>query len=456
MTRLRSAIAAAVALVLLGGLGLPAVADDLDDRLTDAQNQQDAAKNQLDAVTADLAETDSELAQAYIDLQNIEAQLPVAEATLAQAEATLEAAEREADSLAQRLSDAEAEEVTLTAEIATNEEAATDARNGVAEMARQAARGDMGISGLELVVGAQSTDQFVSDYNMAQTAMRTQSSSLDDLRQTEAVTRNSEVRLDAVKVAIADLKTQADAKVVEADTARTEAQDARDDVEDLIDEQQEKKDTIASRRAAEEKRQKELASQNETLRDEIQDIIGLKEAERARIAAEQEAARKAAAAKPAPAAPPAPAPAPAPAPPASGGGAPATGRVLGYPTAVPYITSRYGWRLHPVLGYSRLHAGTDFRAYCGTPIYASAAGTVQWTKYRNGFGNQVLVDHGWVNGSSLMTSYNHLTSFAVSGGQSVAKGQLVGYSGNTGLGTACHLHLEVYVNGGTVDPMSMI
>ncbi|WP_296666960.1 M23 family metallopeptidase, partial [Demequina sp.] len=73
-----------------------------------------------------------------------------------------------------------------------------------------------------------------------------------------------------------------------------------------------------------------------------------------------------------------------------------------------------------------------------------------------GFGNQVMVDHGFVNGNSLMTSYNHLTRFAVGSGQYVTKGQLVGYSGNTGTSTACHLHFETYVNGDTVDPMTLI
>lgn len=456
MTRLRSALAAVLALGLFGTLSvLPAIADDLDDRLAAAQNKAAANQTALDQTTADLSETDAQLAQAYIDLQTIEGQLPVAEATLLQANATLETAQREADALAVRLTDAEDEEVTLTAEIATNATAATEARNGVAEMARQAARGDMGLSGLEFIVGAQSTDEFVSEYNMATTAMRTQSSSLDDLRQTEAVTNNSEVRLAAVKVAIADLKTQADAKVVEADAAAVAAADAKAEVERLIVDQAAKKKTIEDRKVAEQARADALAAESALLTSDIQGIIGLQEAERAAVAAEQERQRQAAAdaaaanqgAAPAPAAP-------APAAPAPGGGG--GGNFLSYPTAVPHVTSSYGYRFHPVLQYNRLHAGTDFRAYCGTPIYAAAGGSVQWTKMRSGYGNQVLVNHGTVNGANLMTSYNHLTSFAVSPGQNVSKGQVVGYSGNTGVGTACHLHFEVYVNGGTVNPMTML
>jgi len=453
MTRLRSLSAALLSVALLVGLSvMPASADDLDDRLADAQAKKDAASSALTAVSDDLAETDEALAQAYIDLQTIEAELPVAQATLDKANAAYETAQREADSLAQRLTDAEAEETTLVDTIAENETASTDAHNAVAEMARQAARGDLGISSLEFVVGAKTTDEFVTQYNMSTTALRTQNSSLEDLRQTQAVTSNTQVRLDAVKDAISTLKTDADAKLVEADAAKTSAADAKTEVERLITEQASKKTTIEERKKTEEARQAELTTQSDDLTSEIQDIIGLQEAERARIAAEQEAQRKAAEAARPPASSgggsPAPAPAPAPAPP--------SGKVLSYPTAVPHITSSYGWRLHPVLGYYRLHAGTDFRAYCGTPIYAAASGTVQWATWKNGFGNQVLLDNGSVNGASLMTSYNHLTSFAVSGGQSVSTGDLVGYSGNTGLGTACHLHFEVYVNGGTVDPMTML
>jgi len=113
-------------------------------------------------------------------------------------------------------------------------------------------------------------------------------------------------------------------------------------------------------------------------------------------------------------------------------------------------------RLHPILGYVRLHSGTDLRTYCNTPIYAGASGTVQWAKFRSGYGNQVLVNHGYWKGSSLMSSYNHLSSYVVGPGQNVSQGQLIGYSGNTGTSAGCHLHFEVYVNGATVDPWPLI
>ena len=89
-------------------------------------------------------------------------------------------------------------------------------------------------------------------------------------------------------------------------------------------------------------------------------------------------------------------------------------------------------RMHPILHYVRLHAGIDLRTYCNTPIYAARAGTVTWAKERFGFGNQVMVDSGYVNGNALSESYNHLTSWSVHAGQHVEQGQLIAHSGNTG------------------------
>jgi murein DD-endopeptidase MepM/ murein hydrolase activator NlpD len=110
-------------------------------------------------------------------------------------------------------------------------------------------------------------------------------------------------------------------------------------------------------------------------------------------------------------------------------------------------------RMHPILHIRKLHDGTDFHAPCGSPVYASADGRVMAAYYNTGYGNRIIIDHGFVRGVSLWTSVNHLTSFAVRVGQHVKKGQLIGHSGTTGYSTGCHMHFMVYVNGYTVDPM---
>jgi murein DD-endopeptidase MepM/ murein hydrolase activator NlpD len=113
-------------------------------------------------------------------------------------------------------------------------------------------------------------------------------------------------------------------------------------------------------------------------------------------------------------------------------------------------------RLHPVLGYWKLHDGTDFGAGCGVPIVAAASGRVVWSTYQGGYGNQVLLNHGMVNGAPMATSYSHLSGFAVSPGQYVSRGQRIGYVGTTGYSTGCHLHFMVYVNGATQNPIGYL
>lgn len=126
---------------------------------------------------------------------------------------------------------------------------------------------------------------------------------------------------------------------------------------------------------------------------------------------------------------------------------------LSRPVAGARISSQYGYRIHPILGYRKLHAGTDFAAPCGTPITAAADGTVVTAGWGGGFGNLVVVAHGNVDGRSLATAYAHQSRLAVSAGQQVSRGQVIGYIGTTGSSTGCHLHLETRVAGTPVNPM---
>nr|WP_295658691.1 M23 family metallopeptidase [Polymorphobacter sp.] len=111
-------------------------------------------------------------------------------------------------------------------------------------------------------------------------------------------------------------------------------------------------------------------------------------------------------------------------------------------------TSAFGMRLHPILGFSRLHQGTDFGAAMGSPIMAAAAGKVTFAGWHGGHGNYVQILHH----PGLMTAYAHMSKFAVKPGTVVAQGQVIGYVGSTGLSTGPHLHYEVWVNQKPVDP----
>lgn len=115
------------------------------------------------------------------------------------------------------------------------------------------------------------------------------------------------------------------------------------------------------------------------------------------------------------------------------------------------ITSTYGMRRHPILGYLRMHSGIDFGGGYGAPIYAVTDGVVSFAGRNGGYGNFVRINHG----SGLGSGYGHMSRIAVSSGQRVARGQLIGYIGSTGLSTGPHLHYELYRNGRPVNPASV-
>lgn len=113
-------------------------------------------------------------------------------------------------------------------------------------------------------------------------------------------------------------------------------------------------------------------------------------------------------------------------------------------------SSAYGWRIHPIYGTRKFHAGEDIPAGYGAEILAAASGTVITAGWVSGYGNYTVIDHG----GGMMTAYGHQSSIAVSVGQTVTQGQVIGYVGSTGNSTGPHLHFEVYINGATVDPKS--
>ena len=121
------------------------------------------------------------------------------------------------------------------------------------------------------------------------------------------------------------------------------------------------------------------------------------------------------------------------------------------PIAAARITSGFGVRYHPILGYSKMHTGVDFAAPIGTPIFASGNGTVLTAGWHSGYGRRVEIQHA----NGYVTAYNHLSGFArgMTEGVRVRQGQVIGYLGSSGLSTGPHLHYEVMVNSHFVDPM---
>ena len=169
-----------------------------------------------------------------------------------------------------------------------------------------------------------------------------------------------------------------------------------------------------------------LSNTKETRAEYLHEVEGLL-AESAGLAAKIRSAQSAAAGSPAP--------------------------VVSAPSAAGYIwpvhgvmTSSFGWR------WGRMHEGIDIAVGSGTPVVASASGTVIVAGWVGGYGNLVVIDHG----NGIATAYGHNTNVTVGTGQQVAQGQLIAYSGSTGHSTGPHVHFEVRVNGSPVDPLGYL
>ncbi|MCV2393730.1 peptidoglycan DD-metalloendopeptidase family protein [Actinotalea sp. M2MS4P-6] len=425
--QLRALMAALIGVALVTvGFAVPSQADEWDDKRAQNQARQDAVNKALDELSAELEETGQALIDAYAELQGIQAQIPVAEAQLKEAEDTLATLQREAAIIAQRLETATTLESEITTKIETDTQRADDLRAAIGRMARDAYKGDMTTSAMSAVLDSSSTDEFVQQSELASVALRTQTQALREVEQIVGVNRNREARLVAVREQITELKKEADQNVADAEVARQKAEARKADLVALEKEAKAKAAEIESQKASLQDQQAELEKQQAQLEADLKKIV----------AAQEEARRKA--------------------------GQTPIGSTASQPFINPssvnpiYKTSDYGMRFHPILHYWRMHAGVDLRTWCNTPVYAAAAGTVEWAQYRAGYGNQVMLNNGYWNGKSLMSSYNHLSSFAVSAGQKVSQGQLIAYAGNTGTSAACHLHFEVYINGATTDPWPLI
>lgn len=405
----------------VAGSGIVRQDSDYDEQIAAANKKAKQFEDELDRLDSELEDTDAAIVRTNRKILEMERKLPTLRKELHLAKERLNAALVQQEIVAEKLKAARAQDEAITEQIAGDVLRIEDLKVTLGVLARDQYMGEGSNESLSLVFGAQTSREFVDKFAAQHSASRVQATALEEIEQIAATNRNRGERQAAVRVYIEELKLEADALVKEADAARDVAQEKKDQVDKALDEMSALKAELAAQRADAIAKQRAIEKQQEKVRDQILVLV------RKKMESQQHQ-------NPTP----------------LGKG------YLSFPTKVPYITSNYGMRYHPVLHYWRLHAGTDFRAYCGTPIYASAEGRVEWAKSVGGFGNQVMVDHGIVKGNSLFTSYNHLSRINVRAGQYVTRSTIVGYSGSTGTSTACHLHFEVYLNGATVNPMSIL
>ncbi len=130
-----------------------------------------------------------------------------------------------------------------------------------------------------------------------------------------------------------------------------------------------------------------------------------------------------------------------------------SGGIMCWPApSYTYISSPYGYRIHPIYGTKKFHSGVDMAAPGGSPILAAADGVVTFSGWNGGYGNCLIIDHG----NGISTLYGHASKLLVGKGARVSRGQKVALVGTTGASTGNHLHFEVLNNGATTDPMAYL
>lgn len=398
MTPSRSLVAALAALVLFTVIVPAAIADELDDDLGEVRSRIDALSDQIDSAAASRSSLAREVKAAKVRMDEALLALDALRDELALVRARLVVKEQ-----ALRESRAQLHEQYQVLALTRTELAAarTDAADWAVETYMSAGAGvpEVAFSAAawnEVTVGIEYLDR-VTESGVAAVA-RFETLLADEERTGAAI--------EATEAALVD------------EVASLEA--TRADLERLEEELEAKSEELR----AEVERQRALLVRVEA---EIAELEG----ELASLERQEDDIRSLIAARS-----------------SSGGRAP--GRLV---RPVPgVIESGFGPRFHPILGYSRMHNGLDLHCASGEAIVSAEAGTVILAGTKGGFGKTVMIDHG----GGMVTLYAHQSGYAVSTGEGVGAGQVVGYCGSTGLSTGPHLHFEVRINGNPVNPANYL
>jgi murein DD-endopeptidase MepM/ murein hydrolase activator NlpD len=372
---------------------------------------------QVEQLGEDLHDQTKEVKEATGARAVAEAKLPPAQAALATARTALAVAQdAEFDAgLSLAATEAHAEQALMEYLVAQAQIRAH--REALAAFARQAYMGG-DFQRLSVLMDAQSPEELTSAMTYYSSVNRSEKQVLADLDVLKDELEQKQESLDDARERILEEQEAAEAAVQNTARASDAATAAQAEVQALIDARAVALDKAEDLKVEIEKRLAAMKAESDRLAEIIR-----QRAEAARKAAEK-TGRKV----------------------VQGTG------LLSRPVNGP-ITSPYGMRYHPILHRYKLHTGTDFGVPTGTAVRAAREGTVIESYYNSAYGNRVVVDHGYVNGVYLVTTYNHLSRDTVSRGEKLDRGEVLGYAGSTGYSTGPHLHFEVMEDGHFVDPM---
>ncbi|MDO5728202.1 MAG: peptidoglycan DD-metalloendopeptidase family protein [Actinomycetaceae bacterium] len=432
MRMVRRVIALVVAVgVSVGTLGVGAsVADKRDDEVA----RRDEAATKRQQLEAQLSGIDKELADVYLRLDDVRQEIPGARSDLEEAQSKYASAQREHELVTARLAVAEKDLENIKEQVQVADTESQKVSVAISGLARDVYRSGDASSPLLIAMTSQSTADITQRAATAQTMARTQSRAMETARTSLAIEKNRSARQTAVTERITRLKARAAASEAAALEWKQTASEKLTRLQNLEATETERAQAVEAIRGQAQTQMAEWTQVYDSARAEIARID--EENRRKQIQYQQSVS--------------------APSGGSSGGSVSSVnnGKMFGYPLPSYYpVTSGFGYRYHPVLGARILHAGTDLGAPCGTPVLATANGVVTSANYHYSAGNYVSINYGLIGGTSYQARFLHLSAFNTYVGQSVSRGQVIGYVGTTGRSTGCHLHYEMHVNGQAVNAL---
>jgi murein DD-endopeptidase MepM/ murein hydrolase activator NlpD len=400
--------------------------DRVNDKLDQAQSRLRSVEKRKAVEISDLERIDARSAELEAELADLGRKLSVAEDELAESQARLQ-------QTTQRLT-------AVESKLADTRKRLQEGRDNFAARARSTYMYGGRAGWAHVITGMDSLEEFQRGLKYARTVLHNDQRQVERISALETVVQRTTVELGLLQEEHA-AQQRVDAERRDAAAAIVAQREA---VAAKVEAEADKRRLVIAQLEADEESYValvgDLRNQSRRIAAELRRRAAQ---ERARLAAEAAAeARRVAAAQRSRSTTTAPSG-------GSGSAAPATSTgALQWPASGPK-TSGYGWRTHPIFGTKRFHAGIDIGAGYGAQIVAAASGVVVSAGAQGGYGNTVVIDHG----GGLATLYAHQSSYAVSSGQRVSRGQVIGYVGSTGYSTGPHLHFETRVNGAPRDPM---
>ncbi|MCL2489773.1 MAG: peptidoglycan DD-metalloendopeptidase family protein [Propionibacteriaceae bacterium] len=425
---LRALAIGLLTIALLGVSSLAAHADDLG-------SQESAKQDQIAANAVTIQKNQDALTQAANALKASQSALATAKSDLATKQQAATDAKAEDDTMAANLAVAEQALADRQADLAVAQQAVTDGLNAIAAqrdqiglIAQTTAQQNTTLLALAMLLnGGFDTASLNNQVQWATTVFTANEDAMERLQ-------TAQIQLQAAQDAAQKAKDAADAAEAEVATQKaataahlTLTQQAQADADAAAK-------TVAAKVSANQQAETDAAaalkqSQDEQAQYEA-DLAKIQQQIQAQMAQDQ----------------------------AQGipnQAAPSSGTFFQRPVPGP-VTATFGWRIPPIAGASSYHQGVDFGSPCGTPILASAAGTVTYAGWNGSLGNYVAINHGLIAGNYYSTGYGHQSKIAVSVGQQVARAQVIGYVGTTGVSTGCHVHYNVYKNGTLINGLPLV